>query len=212
MHLRHLLVNASALLCLCAIRAADPVPMTHEQFRSEVKRINEEYKGDIVRLTEELNKLNRRAARETGREAELDARTRLRQKYAPVTAGTEVLPAEGRPGLMIDQSAWKILLEAKDHELTLSLYLDKARYAKAEPKNLKVQLRRKGRTVKDEEEMAKGANMADTFRIELPVHESSGKIYVVRAIIPKEERKQYVIDVSADIEPGWATLSSLPLD
>jgi len=188
-------------------------PGNPESVKEEYRRINEEYKNDIPRLTEEINQLARKVAKAAGpnAEAELDRRERLWKKYGPAASVTEYLPTSKSAGKTIDHEAWRILVEKDRNTTVVSLFLDKPRYQGVSPTDLKFMLRRKGKYADQEKALNLGEDIVGAFCVPLAYEAGKGEVYTVRITIPPDEATRYVIEASAEIEPGWATRSTFEL-
>jgi hypothetical protein len=200
---------------LCVAKAGEALnfdPRDFQSIQKEIERIRHEYKGDPLRIAEEQNRVTREVAKAAGVEAEFDERLRLEKKYAPLFSLGETSPPPGHMiGTYVDHAAWQARIEPDGSKRSISFYLDKTRYKDATPKNIVIQLRRKGGTEEEEMKLFWGNTDIQIERTNLEYKEKEEKLYVVSIDIPSEDLEKYVIQISADIEPHWSTSSVLEL-
>jgi len=206
-----LLVGALAVTHAAESQPFDPNDPSSVQ--REYERINNDYRSDPVRLADELNRFAERLAHAAGRDAEaaLEVRQRLLKRYGPAGNVTEYLPTHDSPGRIIDHDAWRSMIETDGEVTMITFFLDKVRYRGVIPTDLRVQLRRKGKDPEEEEALARGLPLPNAFRVSLAYATEKGDVFVVRLSIPTSERALYVLDVSAAIEAGWSTRSTLAI-
>lgn len=182
-----------------------------EAIKKEFARINEGYKNDIPKLIEEGNRFAREVSYATGHGEQFDQRQRLLKKYGPLATSMEILPGNGSPGKIVDFTAWTISTRKEGARTVVSFALDQSRYAGAAPTQVRVQLRRKGATPEEEAKLARGVDAADSFRVFLAVVPAGDGKFATALTVPVTEAGPYVLQISADIEPGWGVEAVFPL-
>lgn len=185
---------------------SDNQPMTDPAWiAKESQRIHEQYKNDPNRLSIELDAFNKRVSKALGTDKILERRNHLYRKYSPVSHATETLPAHDESAVIIDHDAWLFSLEQINYRLQVTFFLDRSRYHDTKPSNLRLQLRR--RADEGETLISRWQESGDSFVIGLPYRAMTTGQFQTSIVIPERERAQYVIQIYADIEPGWATES-----
>lgn len=175
----------------------------------ENQRIHDQYRNEPDRLSAELDKFNKRVSRALGTEKLFERRAELIRKYGPVSEVTQTLPVD-ESAIMIDHDAWRFSSKLVDNRLTVTFFLDKSRYRDAKPVDLRAQLRRRGSM--DDSFVARWQDSNESFAIDLPYRINPNGTFQVSVVLPERERAQYVIQVFANIEPGWAVESQFNLE
>lgn len=182
------------------------------QFQEEARQLRERYNNDLPKLTDQLRALNARRAKQLGLSDDLRSRERLQQKYGPVSESVEVDSPTSKFGKTIDMKAWSAIAEDFEGKLVIRFHLDRRRYEDATPKSLSIQLRRTGESAEIEHLLSLGVEIPNMFRVPLSFQQADGGIYSVSFNVSPADKKTLVIQIIAEIEPGWATSSNFPLN
>ena len=185
------------------------------EVQKEVQRIQKKYPGDPMRAAEEVRRLTERVAEANGvldKLREIRAKDEvLKGRYGVPDNYTNIPATHDEPGKTIDFSAWQWKMERQPGKYILTFTLDKSRYktpAKALPT---VVLRRKGKTLIEEEDLQHGVRMIDNIHINLAFENLGTNAYRTEFWIPDAEVDTYVIQVSLVLEREWETCGVIPL-
>lgn len=182
------------------------------EFDEQTKVIREKYKGDSKTMLSELNRLNREWAKSIGQEKLLEKSQqddqRLFAKYYPPGVMTRYfgLVADvggGGQARYFDMAAWQQAMHVSENEVTLSFFVDRKRYKGVVPTSLTVQLRTRGKSDKEEYGLSEGQNLPGTFRAQLATSKNADGVYSTKFAVPAAAKDAYLVQIDAEIEPGW---------
>lgn len=185
-------------------------PKDPKAIQAERRRISERYKDDLPRLAEELERLALTVAKAMGTERDMEARMKLEKKYRP-TISSDV-PGPGPFGrLIIDHRAWRGEMTAEGTKIVGKFRLDPARYTGATPQNLKFRLRRKSGDPQQEGVWDRGGVPTGAVATNLAYTQTEGAVFVVEFTLPENDWPEHIVQITADIEHGFATSARIPV-
>jgi hypothetical protein len=178
------------------------------EIEAEMNRIIERNRGDPEKLRAELDDFNRQTAKALGRLDEYDREARLNWRYGPVLNGATVQVDHDR-SIRIDYGAWRVATEFSpdaENALLFKLRLDEERYKGAQPQKLRVNFRTKG-SPKQEEEIRTTGTVPRSFLVVPVAFDRAGGVVTAQLDVPTERRSEFVLHVTAEIEPDWIASS-----
>lgn len=189
-------------------------------YEEKAKAARESYAGDDKKILSELARLQREYAKAIGQEKLLEElkkdSQRLYGKYYPpgvMTRHFGLVADVGGGGRVryFDMAAWQQAIHVSGNEVILSFFLDRKRYKGVVPTSLTVQLRTRGKSDEEEYELSEGQSPPGTFRAKLATSKDPDGVFSTRFTVPAATKDSYLVQIDAEIEPGWVARAMVNL-
>jgi hypothetical protein len=172
-----------------------------------LKRIREQYGGDLAAMAAATKEVERRVLEAVGDSPAaqyIKRKEAQSRRFGNPDQMTEVLPFDGESGYVIDRSAWVVNITEADADLIrVSVTLDPTRYREIMDVDPKLALRGKAADDVSRAKVISGADVPGLITIPLAFRKEGPRTFATELRLPRAQRNLFLLQVMAEIEPGW---------